>query len=678
MVKTHLFSIRFLPLIVLAFLATGLFQPVPIAAQQVEQLEEQEELTKKREILLLQERIRLLYSQGQYEDVVVEAQDLLRKDPGNSTAILMKDLSERRLAEGSTEPPSSAGSLPLSGEVDLESTGYRDYLPDETPTPESTPAPGESRATPAPGATQEATGQQGDETRERQKKSVMEVMYGDTQKREQGKFKLAVYITSLLGLIALVSLAGGGIAWLRAKDYAPSETSATAASVGRAMQIGDMPTNPQTQSGGGVHSPSQQSQQGTAQAGQFEQESPAYNRQEPVHDMVTQPGGHDQEDQEQPQAEAPAEPPKTEEAPAPQEARQPAASGEQEEQVSSIGIDYSGTDDAVFSQSQAEDIAQTQSDPFKQAPAEPVSGEEQQQQDDDDSVKLDLSYEDEEEPKAEADPQATTDQQKYAAGVTPPSTEQEETEIHQGSPPSEGEESGTEETLAVGPAPGDANIEDEKTAIGFGGGEGSEEESEETRVSEGQPAAQQGSEEDKSYTSIMFGAGESEGEDEQEGEEGSESEGAGDEDLTLGSFNREYSDVMLGSGAAETKMDGVAGESEEKGGDEATVQLGASGAAGGEDQTRQLSPEEQKTEEDEGERTVEIEPQAAETQIDHGSESQPKKSMFDRQYDAGKEAMENGDFARAVQCLSVAASLKPGNKDVREMLDDARKKRRGV
>ncbi|MCC5874922.1 MAG: hypothetical protein JJU11_01760 [Candidatus Sumerlaeia bacterium] len=51
-------------------------------------------------------------------------------------------------------------------------------------------------------------------------------------------------------------------------------------------------------------------------------------------------------------------------------------------------------------------------------------------------------------------------------------------------------------------------------------------------------------------------------------------------------------------------------------------------------------------------------------------------NLFERQRQAGIEAMEAGDFGKAVQCLSVAASLKPGDKEVREFLDEARKKRR--
>lgn len=52
-------------------------------------------------------------------------------------------------------------------------------------------------------------------------------------------------------------------------------------------------------------------------------------------------------------------------------------------------------------------------------------------------------------------------------------------------------------------------------------------------------------------------------------------------------------------------------------------------------------------------------------------------NLFDRQREAGKAAMEQEDYAKAVQCLSVAASLKPGDKEVRSLLDEARKKRRG-
>jgi hypothetical protein len=51
-------------------------------------------------------------------------------------------------------------------------------------------------------------------------------------------------------------------------------------------------------------------------------------------------------------------------------------------------------------------------------------------------------------------------------------------------------------------------------------------------------------------------------------------------------------------------------------------------------------------------------------------------SMFQRQYDAGKAAFDAGDFGKAVQCLSVAASLKPGDASVRKLLEEARRQRK--
>lgn len=59
-----------------------------------------------------------------------------------------------------------------------------------------------------------------------------------------------------------------------------------------------------------------------------------------------------------------------------------------------------------------------------------------------------------------------------------------------------------------------------------------------------------------------------------------------------------------------------------------------------------------------------------------GAAAGGRGNLFDRQREAGMAAMEAGDFGKAVQCLSVAASLKPGDKEVRELLEEARKKRR--
>lgn len=38
-------------------------------------------------------------------------------------------------------------------------------------------------------------------------------------------------------------------------------------------------------------------------------------------------------------------------------------------------------------------------------------------------------------------------------------------------------------------------------------------------------------------------------------------------------------------------------------------------------------------------------------------------------------ALASGDLAKAVHCLSIAASLKPTDKEVRELLEDARAKK---
>jgi hypothetical protein len=145
---------------------------------------------------------------------------------------------------------------------------------------------------------------------------------------------------------------------------------------------------------------------------------------------------------------------------------------------------------------------------------------------------------------------------------------------------------------------------------------------------------------------------------------------AGD-DLTLNSFNQQFSNVMFGSDADKTAVPGAA-----------TAKPAAAAAAASAEPTRKLTsvspaptPAPAPTAEsaDSGDRTMQL------PAMDTKPSAAPAKagSMFERQRDAGRKAMEEQDFAKAVQCFSVAASLKPADKEIRELLEEARRLRRG-
>lgn len=567
-----------------------LITPAHLSAQpQSDDASQQTDLSRRRRVLLLQERLRLLYSQGQYEEVVDEARTLLQIDPGDKTAYLLKDLAEQRLAAGDTEPPSQPGNISsLPPGITLEDTGYQEIL-DRAPTP--APRPTDAAA---PGT--EPGEQAAAETDGPKKVDLMTALYGESRGQERAKpFNMVLFFSTLAGLIAVITLAGGGIVWMRAKDLAPAETAATAASVGRAMPLEDMPT---AQHG----SQAAQSEMPT-QPGQYEE-------QEPMHDMVTRPDiaasspEEEEEEEQQPepalnteQMDALAS--ETIDAPiqidkAPQEPR------EEKEGVGSMGIDYSGTDDALFSQSQALDVTATQSSPFDEAPEERVDDG---QPDTSDSVQLDLEEFESQSKQQEPEQQATTGDA-FAPDIAPPATE-----------PASGIALGQEEEKEQPASSEETAFDDDVLDIA-------------------PPAGAPGSAgQEKSYNSLMFGM-----EDEQQPATQDEKEPV--EELTTGSFNEQFSDVMFGAGAEETR---IPGEKEEK-----------------------------EEDADEMDQTVRIEPPAS------GGEASgtPKPSMFERQRDAGKQALDAKDYARAVQCLSVAASLKPGDKDVRTLLEEARQKRR--
>ena len=61
-------------------------------------------------------------------------------------------------------------------------------------------------------------------------------------------------------------------------------------------------------------------------------------------------------------------------------------------------------------------------------------------------------------------------------------------------------------------------------------------------------------------------------------------------------------------------------------------------------------------------------------QLPGRGDSDPQQT-FANQKNAGKQALTKGNYSRAVECLSVAASLRPGDQEVSKMLDEAKRKR---
>ncbi len=174
-----------------------------------------------------------------------------------------------------------------------------------------------------------------------------------------------------------------------------------------------------------------------------------------------------------------------------------------------------------------------------------------------------------------------------------------------------------------------------------------------------------------SFNSLMFGT-------ESTQDKAPAAAAASSEDLTLNSFNQEFSSVMFGTGTEETNMPSVTGAPA------APAAANAPAAEESQAKTVVVAPITQKAVEHDGGETISLAPASdardlaeAETIAPVAAAPSTKVTMFERQRDAGKAAYDAGDFAKAVHCLSIAASLKPSDKDIRALLDDARQKRRG-
>ncbi len=639
---------------------------IPVQAQESGDISQREDLVRQRDVLRLQERIRLRSTQGRWQEVIETANELLKLEPGNVTAILNKDRAESKLASGGTAPgvgtegpyvdpatvlmtpaPSDTGlgAPPSAGELDPFATAEAGTA--TAPAAETAPSEPKSR------------------------EEVLALLMGPGYKeKKKPKFNMYAYFSSLAGLVALVGLVGGGIAWMRGKDMSAAQLAASAPSVGRSVGLEDMPTVHGSQPTVPATSP----RGGPTQPGYFEvggkstsettmsgaPAAPAHTG-EVMYDAVTDveagggvaysPGAvHEETRPSAPVAEAPppivATPPKSK-----QEAvvSDPSARKSAESvnlgdlmmsapESSGIGIDYSETDDPLFTGSQALDVFPTQGTPFeaKSTPApapKPAPVPRSSMAEISDSILLG-NVEPEPPPakkKHDSGLEATTDKQAFMPGVAPP--------IHD--LPLAHEKTSTDGFLDAAPparpAPPPATADDADATGGL------------------------------TFNSLMFGGAQP------ALPPAAPKKDASAEDLTNTSFERQYSNVMFGTGAEETSFAPAPPAEAVKGAEEETLVFRNPSSMGSKAFAPATPPPPAEVSADEVTSIEPPKPDVAAAII-----GTPKVSMFERQRDAGKEAIAAEDYARAVQCLSVAASLKPSDKEVRELLEEARKKRRGV
>jgi hypothetical protein len=649
----------------------------PASTQIVEVMSQQEELTIRRETLLREEGIRLLYSEGKYYEVIREAEELIAMDENNSTALLLKDRSEQRIASSNTEAPrSNRVSTDLTEQEKIEiqrakdehrDIGSSNELPSDSNGEEAQP---ESTPEPPPVVPVYPPSSSG---------GLSPIVY------------VGAIVVVIIGLIILIFVV---LRLMKSRKEAqaysvPAPTNAMAPlpravsparSAMSGLGINDVPTMSESLEEFDAQGQKTEAQESTA-----------------VHDMVTRP---DQVAASQKAARDPETGLSDEDMGLMDEdtglAMDPGTGfpdedtgladigtglsldpgtgfadpstglvfdGPEEDEVSSLGIDYSSTDEEVYSESQGLDVQKTKGDAL--APSH-------------------------DETEVEADEGSTVDISLSFGASTP-------------------QYSSTEETKTS--LPEDDEVEaDAPSSLDIGLPMGPEED-------------QQGaSEEDLTYNSLMFGGGDATGSQENSREES-------DEELTQNSFNKEYSNLMFGDGAADTQMpipqnqdpdaemhdpstsfgddDTAIGDASTALGDKDTslgdpstalgdkdTSLGDSSTALGDPDTSMGDPSTGLGDPDTsmgdpstsfGDEDTKVSSKKAEQDLEKtltitkpAQGSAPKMGMFEKQREAGRLALDEENYGKAVQALSVAASLKPADKEVRAMLDEARKKRRGV
>ncbi|MCB2154458.1 hypothetical protein KQI84_06200 [bacterium] len=608
--------------LLLAALLFSSLLPSLVHAQQA--LGEQDRFARAREIDATKEQIRRLFAEGRYEDVIKFSDQLLTLDPDNPQAVFWKDLAERKLL--SSDQPSS-----------IFGDGPSEVVPEPTQAPMKTAQQLLNEARMAGGNTLQTPAQQA-ESRPR------------STYRSKSTLPMGVIIGLIVGVIVLLAIAI--IAWVmfrnsrRRLQTALEQVRRTRNLDGDAT-VHDAPTGLADQpthvtAGGDVET-------SITQHGVGQPDEPTVSEQTdimsslsvgPDEESVFEAGGgvgfpdvptlHDEFDpeEEQPVEEQPVEEP---------------------------------TVDLASGDSQVGDVEEVKGDTFASVSAS----------DEDDSISLGGESEAPAEEEAE-DPNAMsynslmfTEDETVMPGATPAAKQEQpepdaedtsslsynslmfaddETKLPQAPPPEKSEaEAGPEDTSSLSYnslmfAEDETKMPtaDQPTQHHDAGGE--------------DPNAM-------SYNSLMFPGDETQ----MPGAEQSQAKEA--DDLSKSSFDKEYQNVMFGEGSEETK-------NLEKGGGGVDEALFDTIKIDGDIKLDDVSLDETLAQDGGSISGEEVTMQLPGT----GGDSDPAK-MFVTQKNAGKQALEKGNFSRAVECLSVAASLRPDDKEVTQMLDEAKRRR---
>ncbi|CAN5317137.1 hypothetical protein BH09SUM1_BH09SUM1_21630 [soil metagenome] len=583
--------------------------PAGTPAPAVEDLSQQQDLNRKVKIQEMQERIRILNAQQKYEDVIHEADELLKTDSLNATAILYKNLAEKSIAETTARPGTDPNDLT-----------------NRTPPPITPVAtPEEVKYTPAPLQPRRVYGQ-------------------NVFLRNWKYLALGAGVAVGLGIIVFA------VIWfINRKSGKSAKAAPTALPQRQAMSMGlglnrnrpfadqptggrapdslfDAPTNPD----------------GIAKDFKTGQHSDNTNVDQPQERHSTSeliPAGAVSSDVVQMEG-----------------LRMDSSPANSTDIGSSLGIDYSNTD-GPMADSQADDIYQTGGSPFSGRPAEPLSTPPPQSAKsappamdivpsspppsrgidihEENTIAMSLAPSPKKPAASQPGPAATS---KPSIDISAPLPPMPAAKPHNAPLPTPPSDMMAGFDIASPPAPRpDQTASQDPNAM--------------------------------SFNSLMFGS-------EQSNPSAAPPKPAPEaplpEDMTNNSFNAQFSNVMFGSGSEDTKMPAAAKQPApapapraDTPSSEKTSILGSSSIAA----PKGIAAPAAKDDDIDPDKTVPLNAAAA---------SAPgKTSMFDRQKDAGRRAMDSEDYARAVQCFSVAASLKPADKEVRELLEEARKRRKG-
>ncbi len=678
-------------LTIITFGAGVVILPTEVEGQVVEDLTEREDLATQRRVLKLQERIRLLYAQGKYQEVIEEANKLLEIDPTNSTAILNKELSETNISRAANDSPTNSKKLDLNQASSMSPEDIQRMVSEEGDVPASTGSadsdpfasgPESSTPTEDPGSSASS----GSSTSSGEAPSFPS---SEGASSPSGRFNIWLFLGSMLGLIVLVGAGVCGFVWFRTKDAPVSESKSSTSTASSSSSFYDMPTVGNQES-----EPTQEQPQYAAPQAEVEEEEKA---EQGIHDQVTMQKEDDEEivaraDSDEETRATPTQEDilvhksdqqvKDEEEPVIADEKSSVSLGggddddsvvlaglggndsdssRKSDSVESLGIDYSDTDSSSFTDSQAYDIsagkASEQSNISEEQSAAPEEPEEKVPGDHEVTISdMDTLAGQQTEKTSEPPPSAPESMDGIDISAAAPPVQQGEKDQKEAPPTDE-----KSDAIAL-----DISAPAEPA---------------ETPAAGDQPAGEQttGGETEGGLTfnSLMFGSGDDQKESSEE--EAPEEESQLDEDMSQTTFNQQFSNVMFGAGSEETKVPDAAPSN--SAGDEAKLTAGKEG----DEQTLVLGAVNPppRSEEKTGEETRVLgddkppEEKLGETLPIAESEKKPV-SMFDKQRLAGVEALNSGDFPRAVQCLSVAASLKPSDQEVRGLLEEARKKRRGV